>query len=209
MKHRLKRAVLILLGLCTLYLVYHLTLWLLIQKQINSIRRAGFPVTCAELDKWYVQPPAGQNAADVYSNAFAHFEPWTNKLTESSIPADFVQSDRYSPPKLKRDLLPVIGFAKLPSKTEPLHAGMERLVAEYLSDNAETLRLLHQAAFMKSCRYPIDLTKGIEMRLPLLASLRQAERLLYLEAILNVEEQKPQQAVESVIASLAVAQSLS
>jgi hypothetical protein len=85
---------------------------------------------------------------------------------------------------------------------------MQQLVAEYLSDNAEALRLLHQAASMKSCRYPIDLTKGLATRLGPLNSLRQAERLLYLEAILNLERQQPQQAVDSVITSLGVSRSL-
>jgi hypothetical protein len=206
--HRLKTNAFILLGLVALYFVYHLVLSLVIQERINSIRRAGFPATCAELDKWYVQPPAGQNAADIYAEAFTHFETWTNKLTKSSIPADFVTNDCHSPPKVKHDLLPVVGMAELPPRTEPLPAGMQQLVAEYLSDNSEALRLLHRAGSMKSCRYPIDLTKGIEGALGPLSSLRQAERLLYLETILNSDRQQPQEAVESVIASLGVSRSL-
>jgi hypothetical protein len=205
---RLKSVMLVPLGLVAVYFAYHLTLSLMVRKRINSIRRAGFPATCAELDKWYVQPPAGQNAADLYREAFAHFDQWTNKLAESSIPADFVQSDCSSPPKVRRDLLPVVGLAKLPPKTGSLPADMRQLVAEYLADNGEALRLLHQAAAMKSCRYPVDLTDGFAHSFGAMASLRQAERLLSLEAILNSSEQRPQQAVESVIASLAVAHSL-
>ncbi|MGA2605032.1 MAG: hypothetical protein ABSG14_12460 [Verrucomicrobiia bacterium] len=207
--HRLKKAVSALLGLVALYFIYHLALSLAIQERINSIHRTGFPATCIELDKWYVQPPAGQNAADVYTEAFARFETWTNKLAESSIPADSTNKSKfYSAPETKRDLLPIVGLAKLPPRTEPLPAEMQQLVAEYLSDNAEALRLLHQAASMKSCRYPIDLTKGLATRLGPLNSLRQAERLLYLEAILNLERQQPQQAVDSVITSLGVSRSL-
>jgi hypothetical protein len=58
--------------------------------------------------------------------------------------------------------------------------------------NAEALQLLHQAAAMKSCRYPIDLTKGMTTPLHHLNSVRQ----------------EPQQAVESVLASLALSRSL-
>ncbi len=85
---------------------------------------------------------------------------------------------------------------------------MKQLVAEYLSDNAEALRLLHQAASMKDCRYPIDLSRGGDTPFPHLNKLRQAARLLEIEAIQNVEEQKPQQAVESVVASMGVTRSL-
>jgi hypothetical protein len=209
MTHRLKTVVLVLLGLVALYFVYHLTLSLMIRERINSIRRAGFPVTCAELDKWYVEPPTGENAADVYREAFAHYETWTNKPAQLSVPADANNKNKFSSrPKSKRDLLPIVGMARLPPRTEPLPAEMQQLVAEYLSDNAEALRLLHQAASMKSCRYPIDLTKGLATRLGPLNSLRQAERLLYLEAILNLERQQPQQAVDSVITSLGVSRSL-
>lgn len=38
---------------------------------IGAIRRAGYPVTLAELNAWYVEPPSGQNAAPLYAEAFA------------------------------------------------------------------------------------------------------------------------------------------
>jgi hypothetical protein len=186
--HRVKTVVLVLVGLIALYFVYHLSLSQIIQERINSIRRAGFPATGVELDKWYVQPPAGENAADLYREAFAKFETWTNKTAQLSTPSDAVNKSKFSkPPRSKRDLLPVVGTAKLPPRTEPLPAEMQQLLAEYLSDNAEALRFLHQAASMKSCRYPVDLTKGVEMRLTHLNSLRQTERLLFLEAIQDME----------------------
>src|ERR1041385_1387142 len=145
--HRLRNAARILLGIVALYFVYHGALSLVIQGRIKSIRRAGFPATCAELDEWYRRPLAGQNAADVYEAAFAQFQTWTNKLVPSSVPADFTNKcDCCSTPKLRRDLLPVVGMAKLPARTDPLPVEMQQLVAEYLSDNAQALRLLHQAA---------------------------------------------------------------
>lgn len=207
--HRLKIVVFVLVGLIALYTAYRLSLSFAIKRRLDSIHRAGLPATGVEWDKWYVQPPAGENAADVFREAFAHYNSWTNKDEQFSVPADAKDKTRfYSPPESKRDLLPVVGMAKLPPRTEPLPAEVQKLVAEYLSDNAEALRLLHKAAAMKSCRYPIDLTKGINTLLPHLNSLRQAARLLELETIQHIEEQKPQAAVESVIASLGVSRSL-
>ena len=207
--HHLKTVAFVLLGFFALYFVYRYSLSSIIQGRLDSIRRAGLPATCPELDKWYPQPPAVENAADTYREAFAHYETWTNKPAQLTVPTDATNKSKFSsPPHSKRDLLPVVGMAKLPPRTEPLPADTQKVVAEYLSDNAEALRLLHQAASMKSCRYPIDLSKGERMLLPHLNLVRQAARLLYLEAIQNTEEQKPQQALESVIASLGVSRSL-
>lgn len=153
--------------------------------------------------------PPGENAADVYSNAFAHYEMWTNTEAQFSAPADARDKSRFSsPPKSKRDLLPVVGMAKLPPRTEPLTPEMQKLVAEYLSDNAESLRLLREASLMKSSRYPIDLTTGVRTLLPHLNSVRQAARQFELESIQYTEEQQSQPAVESVVASLGFSRSL-
>ena len=208
-RHRFKTVVFVLLGFLALYFVYWYSLSSAIRRRFDSIRRAGLPATCAELDKWYTQPPAGENAADVYREAFAHYEWWTNKPARLSVASNATDRSKFSPPpRTRRDQLPVVGFAKLPSRTEPLPAEMRQLVAEYLSDNAEALRLLHQAPAMKSCRYPIDLNKGEATLLIHLNPLRQASRLLSLEAMEQTEEQRPQQAVESVITSLSVSRSL-
>ena len=206
---RLKIVVLIFVGLIALYSIYRLSLSFGIQRRLDAIHHAGFPATCAELDKWYPQPPAGENAADVYKEAFAHYAMWTNEEARLSVPPHARGKGRVSSfSGFKRDLLPVVGSAMLPLRAEPLPSEMQKLVAEYLSDNAESLRLLHQAASMKSCRYPIDLTRGVNTLLPHLNPLRQAARLLELEAIQYTEQQQRQPAVESVIASLDVSRSL-
>ena len=207
--HRLKTAIFFLVGFFALYLVYRYSLSSAIQGRLDSIRRSGLPATCAELDKWYTEPPAGENASDVYHEAFAHYESWTNKPARLSVASNATDRSKFSsPPRTRRDQLPTVGQAKLPLRTEPLPAETRQLVAEYLSDNAEALQLLHRASAMKSCRYPIDLNKGFATLLPHLNQLRQAARLLSLEAMEQTEEQRPQEAVESVIASLNVSRSL-
>jgi hypothetical protein len=205
----LKIVALIFVGLIALYFAYRRSLALEIQARIDAIHHAGFPATCAELDKWYPQPPAGENAADIFKEAFARYQMWTNKDVQFSAPIDAGDNGKFSmPPKSKRDLLPVVGMAKLPPRTEPLAPETQKLVAEYLSDNAESLQRLHKGVLMKSCRYPIDLTKGPSTLFPHLNSLRQAERLFSLEAVRYTEEQQPQLAVESVVAALSFSRSL-
>jgi hypothetical protein len=207
--NRLRVIVLIIVVLLGVYAVYRLSLSHAVQSRIDSIHKAGFPATWAELDKWYRQPPPGENAADVYKDAFAHYNQWTNKEAQFSPPANANDKTRFSsPPSSKHDLVPVVGKVKLPPRTEPLPADTKQVLAEYLSDNAEALRLLHQAAAMKSCRYPIDLTKGMTTPLHHLNSVRQGARLLYLEAIQHTDKQESQEAVESVLASLALSRSL-
>src|ERR1035441_7349198 len=205
--HPLAIIVFLLVGIMALYFIYRHALALGIQARIDAIHHAGFPATCAELDKWYPQPPAGENAADVYGQAFAHYQMWTNEADRLPVRAD-AKDRRKSFTQTKRDLLPIVGMAKLPPRTELLTLEMRKLVSEYLSDNAESLRVLHEASSMKSCRYPVDLSKGASMSLRHLNSLRQAARLLELESIKNTEEQHPQPAVESVVASLGVSRSL-
>ncbi len=193
---RLKIFAFVLVGLIALYFVFRYTLSRSIQSRIDAIHRAGFPATCAELNAWYVQPPAGENAADIYSNAFAHYAMWTNKEAQFSPPADARDTNKfYSPPKTKRDLLPIIGMAKLPPRIEPLAGETLKVIVEYLSDNAESLRLLHQASFMKSCRYPVDLSRGTMAVLGHLNSIRIAEWLLELEVVWTTEKTQAQQAV--------------
>jgi len=207
--HPLTIIVLLLVGILASYFIYRHSLTLSVQARIDTIHHAGFPATCAELDKWYLQPPAGENAADVFREAFAHYAMWTNKDAQFVAPADARDTNKYLlPPRSKHDLLPIVGMAKLPPRTEPLAAETQKRVAVYLFDNAESLRLLHRAGAMKSSRYPTDLSNGVMTLLPHLSSVRQAARLLDLEAIQYTEKQQPQFAVDSVVASLGVSRSL-
>jgi hypothetical protein len=207
---RCKRVFVILACLVTLYVAYRFVLFFAVEAKIASIRRAGLPASCAELDKWYAHVPAGENAADLYIQANEHYNEWTNALPQpvviTNTTATWTNSFRITK---KWELLPVVGMVDLPPRTEPLPAEMKQLVSEYLADNTEALRLLHQAASMKRCRFPVDLSKGdIWSVQPNLSQLKQGVRLLYLEAIENSENQRPEQAAESVIASLGIARAL-
>jgi len=42
-----------------------------VEARLTAIRQAGEPVALTELDAWYAEPPAGENAASLYAEAFA------------------------------------------------------------------------------------------------------------------------------------------
>ena len=55
------------------FVFYRLTLQRKIAGCLKSIRKAGYPVTLVELNRWYPEVPPDENAAIIYTNAFAHF----------------------------------------------------------------------------------------------------------------------------------------
>jgi hypothetical protein len=166
---------------------YRLSLKLKLQARIDAIRAAGYPVTCAELDKWYTIPENVENAAYTFMDAFWCYRDWD---------------------KTKSELLPFIGQAKLPARTEPLPEGMKAAIAQYIADNNEALALLHKAAVIEHCRYPVDLSSGFDVRLEHLSNLRKGMMLLNLEAICHAENGNSQSAFRSVISGFGLARSL-
>ena len=185
---RVSHVLLILLLVCIgLYVHYRLHSKSQLQGRIDAIRAAGYPVTCTELDKWYSIPENVENAAYTITDAFSHFKQW--------------DKDRSKP-------LPVIGKAKLPPRTEPLPEEMKTLIAQYVADNNEALKLLHAAASIEHSRYPIDLSAGFETNVPNLSELRGAVFLLKLEAILHTENGEGNLAVRSAKSCFGTARSL-
>jgi hypothetical protein len=104
--------------------------------------------------------------------------------------------------------LPIVGRAKLPARTEPLAEDTKALVAQYIADNNEALELLHKAAAIKHCRYPIDLAVGFDAVLPDLKNVRESIKLLELEGLLHAENGEAELAAGSVISSFGLARSL-
>jgi hypothetical protein len=168
---------------------FRLVLKLRLRTRLDAIRAEGYPATCAELDAWYIIPESAENAADIFIDSFSRYEKWEGEE--------------------KRKLLPVVGQAKLPLRTEPLSEETKALITEYLSDNQQALELLHKGAAIEHSRYPVDLSKGFEILLPDLSNIRSGAFLLKLEAVLHAENDKPEQAVDSIISAFGLARSLS
>ncbi len=177
--------------LLLVFMLYRVSGILKLKKQIDSLRNEGYPVTLEELDRWYHIPEGARNGADVYMAAFSNYVEWDKDTLKT---------------------LPIVGKAPLPERTQPLDDPNQQLVEKFLSDNEETLTLLHEAASIEHCRYPIDLTKGsvdLMERPGLVASwyedLRDSTQLLHLETLSLCENQNPDKALESVRANFALA----
>jgi hypothetical protein len=185
---RLRTALIVLLLLATLYVAYRYTLHRMVEAKLNEIRQQGCPVTLAELDKWYPQPPPGENAADVYIQAFGRYV------------------------KDKSDTnLPIVGNARMPDRGMPLSEDTKRGIADYLARNQSALDFLYKAAAMKSCRYPpnvSDFSGSMRSLMQQFQPVRQGARLLYLETLSACEGGDTQSAVRSITASIALAESL-
>jgi len=170
------------------FFTYHrLSLKSKLQARIDAIRAAGYPATCVELDKWYKIPPNVENAAYTIMDAFGSFKKWD---------------------KDKSETLPVVGSAKLPTRTEPMDEEMKALISQYIADHNEALELLHAGAAIENCRYPVDLSAGFETKTPNLGEMRKGAKLLKLEAVLHAENGDGKSAIRSVKSCFGIARSI-
>jgi hypothetical protein len=146
----------------------------------------GFPHTLAELNAWYVEPPAGQNAATFYAQGF------------SALVA--VKADGSS--------LPLLGKGKLPPLGTPLSVSMRSSLSGFVRSNKDALQWFVQGAKHEQSRYPVDLSLGIEAPLPHLGKLRHAVQLLELSAIVHAEANEGLNAANDVRIALGLTRSL-
>jgi hypothetical protein len=162
----------------------HFYFRLRINAELDAIRKAGFPVTLQELSD-YCPVAQGENPAVVYAQAFAKF---AGQDMEKK--------------------LPLVSNVKLPPRGEPLPEDMKTDISAYLAANSEALELLHKAAAMEGCRFDLDFSRGYDMPLPHLVKLRQAARLLELQALTKVEGGKPDEAAMAIADSFGAARAL-
>lgn len=101
-----------------------------IEQRLEVLRAAGYPTSFAELAEYTKLPEGAENAAEVYTRAFAAYVR----------PADEVN-------------VPLLGKAKLPDRGTPLPEPTAKAVSAYLASNQPCLALLHEAAGLEHCRY--------------------------------------------------------
>jgi hypothetical protein len=145
-----------------------------IDAELARIRAAGEPVTLEDLDQMYAVP--SKNAAEVYGNAFA-------ALSGDSEMALSIQGH-------------------LPKNSEALSAPMRKEIEEFLAKNRDALALLHQAAGIAECRYPIDMKEGPLSKMTHWAKIRQCAQLLEIEAIAAADRDRSGQAAAEAVTTL-------
>jgi len=90
----------------------------------------------------------------------------------------------------------------------PLPSGVKADIVGALERNAAILQVLHQAAAMPQCRFPLDLTRGYGVTLPHLLPMRDFTWALELEAVNAADDKKSDLAAQAVLDAVAIAQSL-
>ncbi len=148
------------------------------------LRQRGYPTSLAEANAWYPAVPDAENAALVYTNAFAHLTNSTATVTNF----------------LLRNWLPPLG--------EGFTTQEKAELASVLEANAEALRLLHSVPASARSRYPIDLREGYALALPYLAEARWAVLLLASEALAQAGDGDAEGATRTFLAAGRVAESL-
>ena len=172
--------------LLLLFVLFRVHGSLKVKKQIENLRTKGYPVTLEELDRWYNIPDGAANAADAYLTAFSNYVEWDSEA---------------------RKALPIVGRAPLPARTQPLDDPNQQLVEQFLSDNEKILALLHEAASIDHCRYPIGFIQELNQGAPWLKNLRKCAHLLRLNVLIQCESKNSEKAMESIHSTLSLAKS--
>ena len=172
--------------LLLLFVLFRVHGSLKVKKQIENLRAKGYPVTLEELESWYNIPEGTKNSADVYLNAFSNYVEWDSEA---------------------RKALPIVGRAPLPARTQPLDDPNHQLVEIFLSDNKKTLTLLHEAASIEHCRYPLGFIQELNQGAPWLKNLRKCAHLLRLNVLIQCESKNSEKALESIHSTLSLAKS--
>jgi hypothetical protein len=146
----------------------------------------SLPHTLAELNAWYIEPPAGQNAATFYLDGFDVLQ--IGNVGSSS--------------------LPLLGKGALPPLGSPMPAVMKSALSAIVHSNQEALRLFAAGASYEQSRYPLDLTRGFETVFPHLPKVKSATLIAEVSAILHAEANDGKQAAKDVLIALALARSL-
>ncbi len=147
----------------------------------------GFPQTPEELNAWYVEPPAGQNAATIELQG---------------INAEQIAGVEKTPN------LPILGNAPPPALSAPLSPAMKSALANFLQRNREALQFFGQGTQYEQSRYPVDLTMGSNTLLPYLFGIKKGMQMEEMAAILDAGNNDNQRAADDLLAAMGLARSL-
>ncbi|MDH3584256.1 MAG: hypothetical protein OER86_08575 [Phycisphaerae bacterium] len=158
-----------------------------VKVRVAEISAAGHPTTPAEVENWHPYP-VGANAADEYAKAFSLVS---------------------KPDAGLKATLPLLGDAKFPADpADPLTAVTAKAIASHVQANRGGLEGLHAAAKIGDARWPVDWTQGFSVKLGHLQYIRDAARLLAVEAAHHGEAGNAEAAQRSILSGMAVGRSL-
>jgi len=147
----------------------------------------ALPQTLAELNAWYVEPPAGQNAATFNLQGIR-----ARQISGADQNAN----------------LPILGKLPPPSPGAPLPVPVKSALATFVQRNRAALQFFAQGAQYEQSRYPIDFNQGQKMQMPHLQKIKSGTQMTEMAAILDAEDKQGKQAADDVLLTLALARSL-
>jgi hypothetical protein len=156
-----------------------------IASRFTDIREKSYPVTLAELNRWYPHVAPVDNGAVLLDKAFA------------SLPRQSAQPDK-----------PHGDPTTASSQYELSAAQSPQITVDSLESDNDVLGLLHQASNTARCRFPIDLRTLSIMAYPHLGNLIRCAHLLETDAANHTVCADPQPAVASVQSLFALSRSL-
>jgi hypothetical protein len=154
------------------------------QKPVH-LAAGALPETLAELNVWYVEPSAGQNAATFILQGVDAMQ-----IAGASQNAN----------------LPILGNLPLPRPSAPLPSAVKSALTDFLQHNQDALQFFGQAAQYEQSRYPVDFTKNAG--LPYLQGVNNGGKLCEMAAILDAENGDGKRAGDEVVMALTLARSL-
>ncbi len=156
-----------------------------LEQRLARYRAAGQPVTLAELDASYPAVPDAENAAPPLLEAISGWR----SVTDTN--------------------LPISGLGPgYPRRGVPWPAPVLAAARAELASNAVPLAGLHAALNRPRSRYPVDLRSAANTLATHFSPVKQAARMLTLEARFAAETGDPVQATAALLASLKAARSL-
>jgi hypothetical protein len=158
-------------------------------KALDAVRAEGEPISADELEAYYSLSAGAEDPTPLWLAAIAPLE-----------------SPGYT---ASAGDLPIVGTGegKVPLPGEPWE--QHEAARKHLADYSTYLEKMHEAARIGGpARYPTDFHDGLGMLLPHAQKLRQAVRLLDLEARVKARDGDAVGAAESLHAMLAAAESL-
>jgi hypothetical protein len=158
--------------------------WAITRSQVERIRKAGYPASLAELERWYPAVPESENAAGIYGQAFARLKVATN--AEALLRGMRTNS-----------LARTVALSREPNGE----------IAALLASNAEALQLLEHSPPRTKCRYPINLKNVSEPR-PHLKGVGDGVQLLLLKAVIAAGEDNSDEAFLALTGALGLSRSL-
>jgi hypothetical protein len=150
-----------------------------------------WPKTLAELNQWYVEPPAGQNAAEVFMQGFDAMD-------------EQMRAHAYA----KNVNLPLMGMASIPQPGSPVPAAMKTAIAEFMQQTKSAWDLFQRGSSLAQSRYPLDFTKGGNLLLPNVARVKQGTQTAVIYALGYADTHRGKEAGESLLISYAIGRSL-